>query len=1064
MKKIITTLIALSVIFYSATGAYAAVPAINVPDSNPNKYTVSSEISSGYQTKDLFIGTLGSYIALGGELSDTKTFFQNGEAIGKNDIIISNGIVGISLAVETRNPWGYPAGSVLDAGRILKANSWSDLQTGRDTIWSAEVLVNGWDSWAPDNCGTVSFSLVNYDFDSCKEGGGLKAVKVSRVYNIGKNNFDVVTYYSIPAGKEYAYMYDNLINKGGETGNLSNRIALTNKGDDGGFMFPLVYPKGASNIDAYNSIVGTYGKSYCTTLALPGMVEKVGGKSAGELVGMSRAGGGAGYKEIRVDSTVTGHAIYAEGESRTYNTVIYVDDVPSQQGVLDYLMDQSKDETISVSGTAEPNSTVVVEKLWGSDYRIYGWFSAGSDGAFSFKLPAGSTYQASSEVSGKAQGGKVQIPADGKLGNLSAGIEKVKVTFKITDQKGNPVWAKVSVNDAFPVVRYNGEAVFFAANEKQKGIVEAQIPKGAFTAEIYGEGAGFNSQKVTVTGDTSKSVEYAVKIDEKYSDESGWLSVDLHHHTNKNDAFSKPEDVVKSALAAGLDVVHTSDHDFTTNNYKAYQLTKQYGGEGYIPSEEISASWAHFGVLPQTSASFDYFIDPNSKNNTINQFANLQAIIDETHKQGATITANHPFYSYGLFYAANLDAIPGGYSNNFDQIEFNAANTSEETAKTINQASDLWTAYLDGDGAFGKLVTKKYAITGGSDAHDVLLPGSNLSGAVRTFAYAGDTSGLDQKSVGLAVASAIAKGYSYVSEGPLLDSDKTFGKAYANNGTFEATLNVKSMAGVKDIAVLSNIGEQNYLLGGTTVSGIYKVGSFSKTSDSAMVVSDKGNNEVSYKLSVDTSKAKGQWFAFLVVDENGKYAITNPYWISYQPFSDVAENYWATTYVNTFAKNNFVKGYSNGLFLPKNKVTNAEFCTMFANCVKIDETSQAAITYTDIKESAWYYDTVSKLYGHGYLTDDSTFSPNKAITREAAALIIGKWYASKYDKDISEFKSHESKFADAAGINSEILPYLNLLSEENIISGYPDGKFYPTNTISRAEAVALLFQCYKIAK
>ena len=85
---------------------------------------------------------------------------------------------------------------------------------------------------------------------------------------------DVVTYYSIPADKEYAYMYDTLINKGGETGNLSNRIALTNKGDDGGFMFPLVYPKGASNIDAYNSIVGTYGKSYCTTLALPGKVEK----------------------------------------------------------------------------------------------------------------------------------------------------------------------------------------------------------------------------------------------------------------------------------------------------------------------------------------------------------------------------------------------------------------------------------------------------------------------------------------------------------------------------------------------------------------------------------------------------------------------------------------------------------------------------------------------------------------------------------------------------------------------------------------------------------------------
>ena len=93
---------------------------------------------------------------------------------------------------------------------------------------------------------------------------------------------------------------------------------------------------------------------------------------------------------------------------------------------------------------------------------------------------------------------------------------------------------------------------------------------------------------------------------------------------------------------------------------------------------------------------------------------------------------------------------------------------------------------------------------------------------------------------------------------------------------------------------------------------------------------------------------------------------------------------------------------------PRIKITNAEFCTMFANCAKIDATSQAAINYTDVKESAWYYDTVSKLSGHGYLTNSSTFSPNKAITREEAVQIIGKWYANKYNKDITEFKSHKS--------------------------------------------------------
>ena len=51
-------------------------------------------------------------------------------------------------------------------------------------------------------------------------------------------------------------------------------------------------------------------------------------------------------------------------------------------------------------------------------------------------------------------------------------------------------------------------------------------------------------------------------------------------------------------------------------------------------------------------------------------------------------------------------------------------------------------------------------------------------------------------------------------EDRFLIQTKTFGKSYTDNGTFEATLNVKSLAGVKDIAVLSNIGEQSYLLGG----------------------------------------------------------------------------------------------------------------------------------------------------------------------------------------------------------------------------------------------------------
>ena len=87
---------------------------------------------------------------------------------------------------------------------------------------------------------------------------------------------------------------------------------------------------------------------------------------------------------------------------------------------------------------------------------------------------------------------------------------------------------------------------------------------------------------------TRKTAQKDVTINMEYSAPEGWLSADLHHHGNKNDAFADPEDVIPSMAAAGIDVAFISDHDFTTNNAKAYSLASQYEMTGFVPSEEIS--------------------------------------------------------------------------------------------------------------------------------------------------------------------------------------------------------------------------------------------------------------------------------------------------------------------------------------------------------------------------------------------------------------------------------------------------------------------------------------------
>lgn len=676
---------------------------ITAPEGDPNQYVVKEAIATGIDSDNLYIGTVGNWNAAN---EGSKTYFENGEALNANDIIISNNKVGIVLAVGTRNPWGYPAGSILDAGYI------KDGTPARDTVWAIEFLSNRWDSWAPDNCGTVTFDLVKYDFNACKEGSGLDAVKVTRDYTIGGADFDVVTYYGAAPDVDYIYVYNQMTNNGEGSVELANSFAITNKGDDGGFM---------KDLDAINC-TGSYGnkegQEYSTFIAL------------GDASQFDRYKGSLGYRELVADHE------YAAGETVLMQNYVVINDNASTEAINEFMADINKvEKQTAVTGTvkdaegkAVANPVVVIEK----EGKIYGWYIGDQDGNFSFNLPQDGTYTAYVERDGYAKGATQEIAttADTATVNLVSGDAKVNVKFNLKDQNGEAVYGKVELFDAdgnsvYPVVRFCGEAIYQA---NQEGVVEAQIAPGDYKAVVYGEGFWFYSNAVEVKANTADG-DQNVTINMEYSAPEGWLSADLHHHGNKNDAFADPEDVIPSMVAAGLDVAFISDHDFTTNNAKAYSLAEQYGLTGFVPSEEISCSWAHFNVIPLNDDSYNYFKDEEQENHVMDQFSQLPEFVQETHDAGAAITANHPWYSYGLFYAYSVDAIPGGYTDDYDNIEINSSSSNEENLETILSTLDLWTSYIDGTSIYNDVngdpvVTEKaHYLIGGSDTHDVLYPG-----------------------------------------------------------------------------------------------------------------------------------------------------------------------------------------------------------------------------------------------------------------------------------------------------------------------------------------------------
>jgi hypothetical protein len=312
----------------------------------------------------------------------------------------------------------------------------------------------------------------------------------------------------------------------------------------------------------------------------------------------------------------------------------------------------------------------------------------------------------------------------------------------------------------------------------------------------------------------------------------------MHHHSNILDGVTTPEYVVRSELAADLDFTLLSDHDSVENNETMEDLSRSRGVP-FIPSDEISPIWAHFNVLPM-SLTAPVIIDPSGT---------AKEIIDAAHAAGMLITINHPFIAYGYFTAQDDGTIPGGYDPDFDLIELQSTAATEDgdtpDERTFARTRSLWTSSLSGQ-------NKRYYLVGSTDAHDVW---SSISGSVRSIAKIAPP----QARTTANFVAALKAGRSYVSEGPLVEPLKglMFGetvKVSKRSPTHSLSLRVSSVDGLKSVVLLQE----------------------GKALKTVTMAADTTKKTVTFKVKT----AKKTWYAFIVEDQDGHRAITNPVWTS----------------------------------------------------------------------------------------------------------------------------------------------------------------------------------------
>lgn len=893
-RVIFVVLLALLVVFSFAATALAQDGRVVQDDpNNPIKFSIDASIATGsVSTQNLYIGTLASYL---GTRADGKTSaFQGGFGKNPNDILIMNDRVGIVLAAGTADPWGYPGGSILDAGRITSvpagAQDLKGATLGEDTVLTVQFLFNAWDAWAPSNAGIVYFDLVNYNFQAKAEDDvdGIPAVKVNRKFTVPYNlagvstprDLDVVSYYSIAPGKDYAYMFDTITNQGvAFASSTNNEVSLSNKGGDGIDTKTVVALTAANTYNWVADDAGKPARQFSTTLITPGTNPG----SDGRTHPFASFRGATGYREIRFSDLP-----YVVGESRLYESYLMIDDQASWQKVFDFWADYKGLDTFRVSGTvtdADDNPVPYPVVIIYRGSTLYGWVMGDKAGKYTADLPDENATQEynlrvekADTVRGPTSANFTSVTGPAGAIDLKTGAALVPVTFTFQDQNGAPVWGRLSVGST-PTVPFTGKTYFFsddaADGSVAKGVVTALVAPGDYTARCYGEGFGFYSYtsntstfSQNISGNTTTSPTQTVTINKTLSAPMDWFGIDNHHHGVRSDAFSPPEVVSKAQTTAGLEVLTLDDHEYVLDNSPMYDWARKMDAVGYMPSEEVTASWAHFDIMPLTTSAYSRFLDRAQENPIVNTNASLQGIIDDAHNAGAAIGAMHPNSSYGLFLADDNNTVPGGMTDDFDGIEAQLSST------TLNEAMTFWNAYLTGDTYRGVTVKRPHYIYASTDIHD---SGNNTySGYRRSYVYVKDgaaKSTADFDAFSLEFARNQAAGHSYSSSGVFITptSGKMFGNTYRTDqtGSFTADFTVSALNDITNVYVFGSTGTGT-ATGSFTCRNLVS----STTYAGADLASSKD-----FTLAVDNVRGR-QWYAVAAVSSNGASAFTNPIWVN----------------------------------------------------------------------------------------------------------------------------------------------------------------------------------------
>lgn len=200
----------------------------------------------------------------------------------------------------------------------------------------------------------------------------------------------------------------------------------------------------------------------------------------------------------------------------------------------------------------------------------------------------------------------------------------------------------------------------------------------------------------------------------------------------------------------------------------------------------------------------------------------------------------------------------------------------------------------------------------------------------------------------------------------------------------------------------------------------------------------------------------------------GAYELNAYIKVTIAQFSDIKEGDWFEESVGWAIENDITAGYTYDTFAPHMNCTRGQLVTFlwrFFDCPKAEKTDSF---FKDIVSNAYYYDAVLWASEQGYVkgyTEDM-FAPDEKVTRAELATIL--WRTAK-EPVIEVLPKEEKETVEEMTLGfgdvEEDAWYYHAVywaADNNITKGYSEDVFAPNATATRAEIVTFLYRAKDI--